>query len=114
MVAVSVDGPEKSEALRIQLALPFPILCDTERRAIQAWGIYNPREGGGIAEPAVFLIDPGRVVRYAAVDGVAKRVPPAEIVGLLKNRAEARPLQRKVYIPLLRDWIRAIRNGFRR
>jgi peroxiredoxin len=31
VVAVSVDAPNKSEALRIDLSLPFPILCDTER-----------------------------------------------------------------------------------
>lgn len=30
--AVSADPPAKSEALRRELRLPFPILCDTERR----------------------------------------------------------------------------------
>jgi tyrosine-protein phosphatase SIW14 len=36
IVAVSVDPPARSEALRRELRLPFPILCD----------IYNPREIG--------------------------------------------------------------------
>jgi peroxiredoxin len=114
VAAVAVDAPEKSETLRTQLSLPFPILCDTERRVVREWDIYNSRERGGIAKPAVFLIDPARLVRYAAVDGVAKRVPAAEIVSLLQNAARPQPVRRKVYFPLWSDWTRAIRNGMRR
>jgi peroxiredoxin len=88
VVAVSVDAPDESEALRVHLSLPFPILCDTERRVVRDWGIYNSGEKGGIAKPAVFIIDPSHVVRYAAVDGVVRRVPAAEIVSLLQNAAE--------------------------
>jgi len=65
VVAVSVDPPEASEAVRRDLPLPFTILCDTERRVAQEWDVYNPRERGGIAKPALFIIDPGRTVRYA-------------------------------------------------
>ena len=88
-MAVSVDAPDKSEALRVHLSLPFPILCDTERRVVRDWGIYNSREKGGIAKPAVFIIDPSQVVRYAAVDTVVRRVPAAEIVSLLQNAARS-------------------------
>src|SRR5260370_67525 len=38
VVAVSVDAPDKSEALRVRLSLPFAILCDTERRVVREWG----------------------------------------------------------------------------
>ena len=113
VVAVSVDAPEASEALRAHLLLPFPILCDTERRVVKHWDIYNPREKGGIAKPAVFIIDQDRVVRYAAVDTVMKRVPAAEIVRLLQAAAEAPLVRRRVLIPLLSDWLSAIRNGIR-
>jgi peroxiredoxin len=109
-----VDAPEKSEALRIHLSLSFPILCDTERHVIREWGIYNSREKGGIAKPAVFIINPDRVVLYAAVDTVARRVPAAEIVSLLQNDAQAQPVRRRVYVPLLSEWIRAIRNNMQR
>ena len=74
VAAVPVDAAGASEALRVHLALPFPILCDTERRVVRDWGVYNSRERGGIAKPAVFLIDTGQVIRYAAVDTVVKRV----------------------------------------
>jgi peroxiredoxin len=102
LVAVSVDPPESSEALRTQLSLPFPILCDTERRVVRSWDIYNSRERGGIARPAVFVIDPNQVVRYASVDSVAARVPALEIV---------QPIRRRVHVPMWSEWIRAIRNN---
>jgi peroxiredoxin len=114
VVAVSVDTPEKSEALRVRLSLPFPILCDTERRVVKDWGIYNSEEKGGIAKPAVFIIEPNQLVRYAAVDTVARRVPAAEIVSLLQHVANAQSVRRRVYVPLLPEWIIAIRNSLRR
>ncbi len=114
VVAVSVDAPGKSEALRVDLSLPFPILCDTERRVVRDWGIYNSGEKGGIAKPAVFIIDPSLVIRYAAVDAVMRRVPAAEIVPLLRNAAEGQPVRRRVYIPLFSEWKSAIRNSIQR
>jgi len=111
---VSVDGPDESEALRAHLSLPFPILCDTERRVVREWGIYNSREKGGIAKPAVFILDPSQAVRFAAVDTVVKRVPAAEIVGLVQNSAKAQPVRRKLYVPRFSDWISAIRNLIQR
>ena len=117
VVAVSVDAPDKSEALRVHFSLPFPILCDTERRVVRDWGIYNSGEKGGIAKPAVFIIDASHVVRYAAVNAVnavVRRVPAVEIVSLLQNAADGQPVRRRVYIPLFSDWISAIRNLIQR
>ena len=110
VVAVSVDAPDKSEVLRHELRLPFPILCDMERRVIREWDIYNPRERGGIAKPAVFVVEPGRAVRCASVDAVATRVPASEVVRILQAVAEGQPVRRKVYVPRLADWFRAVRN----
>jgi peroxiredoxin len=110
VVAISVDAPDESEALRVHLSLPFPILCDTERRVVRDWGIYNSGEKGGIAKPAVFIIDSSHVVRYGAVDTVVRRVPAAEIVSLLQSAAEAQPVRRRVHIPRFSEWKSAIRN----
>jgi peroxiredoxin len=110
VAAVSVDAPGESEALRLQLSLPFPILCDTERRVVRDWDIYNAGEKGGIAKPAVFIIDTSRVVRFAAVDGVARRVPAVEIVSLLHNDVAGRTLRRRLHLPRFLDWKRAVRN----
>jgi peroxiredoxin len=112
VVAVSVDPPAKSEALRRELGLPFPILCDTEWRVIKDWGIYNPNDRGGIAKPAVFVIDRHRTVQYSKIDDAARRVPASEIVRILRGTGR-REAQRKVYIPRLIDFFRAIRNLLR-
>jgi peroxiredoxin len=85
-------------------------LCDTERRLIREWDIYNPREKGGIAKPALFVIDRDRIVRYTSVDAIASRVPAAEMVGVLQTTAQMEPVQRKVYIPALAHCFRAIRK----
>jgi len=111
VVGLSVDAPDKSEALRVHPSLPFSIFCDTERRVVRDWGIYDSREKGGIAKPAVFIIDPSHVVLYAAVDAVVRRVPAAEIVPLLQDAAKAQPVRRRVHVPQFSEWISAIRNS---
>lgn len=113
IVAASVDPPERSEALRSELRLPFAILCDTERRVIKDWDIYNPREHGGIAKPAVFVIGSNGVVRYSKVDSVAKRIPPAEIIRILKSSEGLRP-RSKIYIPNIGEFYSAIQRLLRR
>ena len=112
VVAVSIDPLAKSEALRRELRLPFPILCDIERRVVKDWGIYNPKERGGIAKPAVFVIDRDQTVQYSKIDDVATRVPASEIVRILRGTGR-REAQRKLYIPRLSDFVRAIRNMLR-
>lgn len=112
LVAVSVDPPAKSEEVRRQLHLPFAILSDQNKRVIQDWDIYYPRERGGIAKPSVFIIDRNRTVLFASVDRTNSRVPTADIVRILQTR-EAAPAPRKAYFPRLTDFVRAIRNGIR-
>lgn len=114
VAAVSVDAPEESETLRREMQLPFPILCDTERRVIREWDVYNPRKRGSIAKPSVFVIDADRKVRYAALDGVATRRLPAEILRVLQKNPGGQPIQSKVYLPRPADWLRALRNNLRR
>lgn len=113
LAAISVDSPEESEALRRQLRLPFTILCDTERRIVQDWDVYNPREKGGIAKPAVFIIGRDLTVHYASLDTVSMRVPASEIVRILQSTGAARPARRKLYIPTPAGILRAIGNLLR-
>jgi len=113
VVAVSVDSPQKSEVVRRQLQLPFAILCDTERKVVRDWDIFNQREKGGIAKPAVFIIDRGRIVRFVSIDTVASRVPATDILGLLQSGAVSVAGRRAFYFPRISDFARAIRNGIR-
>lgn len=114
VVVVSVDSPNKSAALRHNLRLPFAILSDTDKQVIKDWGIYNPREKGGIAVPSVFILDRDRTVLYASVDSTFARIPTADIVRILQSPGEVPPAARKRYFPRLVDIIRAVRNSFRR
>ena len=114
LAALSVDARKQSETLRRELELPFPILCDTERRVIREWDVYSPLERNGIAKPSVFVIEADRKVRYAAVDGVATRRPPAEILRVLQKNPRTQPIRSKIYVPRPADWFRAIRNNFPR
>ena len=113
VVAVSVDASEKSEVVRRELHLPFPILSDSQRRVVRAWDIYNPREKGGIAKPAVFILAPDRTVRFASVDEVTFRVPAAEILRRLSEEAPGTDAARKRIIPAPATFFRAIRNALR-
>lgn len=113
LAALSVDGPEKSQAVCEQLGLSFSILCDTERTVVRQWGVYNAREKGGIAKPAVFILDSGRVVRYVSVDEVASRVPASEIVRVLAEGNRISPMTRRALIPRAGNFFGAIRNSIR-
>jgi peroxiredoxin len=113
LAAISVDPPEASEALRRQLCLPFTILCDTERRIVQDWDVYNPREKGGIAKPAVFIIGSDLTVHYVSLDTLSMRVPASEILRILRSTGPVRPVRRRLYIPTLAGILRAIRNLLR-
>jgi peroxiredoxin len=113
MVAVSVDAPEKSESVRRELRLPFPILSDSQRRVVREWDVYNPQEKGGIAKPAVFILAPDRTVRFASVDEVASRVPAAEILRRVSEQGPGTGADRKIRIPGPALFFRAVRNALR-
>lgn len=111
LAGVSVDSPEKSQAVRDEFHLSFPILCDTGRRVVREWSIYNAREKGGIAKPAAFIIDPGRIVRFVSVDEVSSRIPASEIALLLSARDGAPTPERRKLIPRPGNFFRAVRNS---
>jgi peroxiredoxin len=113
VVALSVDRAERSEALRTQLKLEFPILCDTERTVVRAWDLYNPREMGGIAVPAVFVIGSDRRVEYRSIDETAKRVSTDGVLDYLRGAATA-PTDRVKVRARLSDFARALGNAIRR
>ncbi len=113
VVAISVDAPDKSESVRRDLNLPFPILSDSQRHVVREWDIYNPREKGGIAKPAVFILAPDRTVRFASVDQVASRVPASEILRQISQQLPNSTAARKTLIAGPVTFLRAIRNALR-
>jgi peroxiredoxin len=114
VVALSVDAPSRSEALRAELDLAFPLLCDPSRAVVRAWDLYNPREMGGIAVPAVFVIGPDMRVRYRSIDATRDRVATDDVLRFLRGEARAESIGRERVRAGLRDFARALANAIRR
>lgn len=124
LVAISVDDASRSEPVRNEIGIRFPLLCDTRREVVTAWGLLNTRENGGIAFPASFVIDRDRVVRFRAIEDVASRVSVDQLLGLareLGKEADAaattttQPRKRGVWpgAMFVRATMNAIRRGVR-
>jgi peroxiredoxin len=79
LAAISVDDPARADAMRRDLKLPFPLLCDPQREAIRAWDLVNTAEGD-IAFPAAFVIDREMRVRYRALESTTARVRVADVI----------------------------------
>lgn len=79
LAAISVDDPSRADAMRADLRLPFPVLCDTKRAVIRAWDLVNAAEGD-IAYPAAVVIDRERRVRYRALESTTARASVVEVI----------------------------------
>lgn len=75
LVGISVDSLWCHAAFAEDRGFDFPLLADFEPKGevARAYGVY--REDDGIAERAVFVVDPRGVVRWREI------VPPDEIPG---------------------------------
>jgi glutaredoxin-dependent peroxiredoxin len=72
VLGLCVESDRAHTAFANQLGLPFPLLSDFNRQAIEQFGIaYTPEEpfGGfwGMSRRSVFVLDRDGVVRYAWV-----------------------------------------------
>jgi len=115
VAALSVDEPERAEAMRAQLKLPFPVLSDQKREVITAWGLLNAKEKGGIAYPAVFILDGERTVRYRSLDRTAARVSTEAVLTFLRDGmtgSTEQPKQQRIR-PGLRTFATAILSALR-
>jgi peroxiredoxin len=116
VAAVSVDDPTRAEPMRAQLELTFPVLCDTQRQVITDWGLLNQGEKGGIAYPAIFVLDKARVVRYRSLDRTASRVGTTAVreflTGGMSGSAET-PKRRAIW-PGFSALLQAVKNGVSR
>ncbi len=109
VAALTVDEPERAEAVRQRYALPFPVLCDTERKVVQAWDLYNREEKGGIARTAIFVLDRERRVQFCSADGTVSRVRAQDMLEFLRSGRpdrEGPPPQRRTIFPTLGEMVR--------
>ena len=117
--ALAVDPPDRSEAVRLRYGLQFPILCDTERRVVREWNLFNPEERGGIAVPAIFLLGPGLRVLCAIQGTVVSRVQASDMLSFVRDcrvasdRPAREPPRNRIVFPRLRDWAIALSDVFK-
>lgn len=62
IVAVSVDTPEKRDALIAKLELTYQLVSDVKRESIQAWGVHD--EENDIAWPSLFIVGPNGQIAW--------------------------------------------------
>ncbi len=120
LVAISVDDAARAEPVRQELGIKFPLLCDTQREVVKAYGLLNSGEKGGIAFPASFVIDRERVVRFRALEDVASRVNVEQLLDLVRElgrgaEPQTKPRKRGVFpgLMFLRATMNALRHGVR-
>jgi peroxiredoxin len=89
VVAVSVDTIDKNRELAEGLGLDYPVLSDSDRTAIAAWGVVHAGGGLGgtdIARPATFLVEPDGTVSWRSLtDNWRVRVRPAHVLEALAS-----------------------------
>jgi len=86
---VSVDTVEDNSRLAEGLGIEFPLLSDSGREAIRAWGLVHagadPR-GDAIARPGVFLIEPDGTVSWRSIpDDWRVRLRPEQVLTVLRS-----------------------------
>lgn len=87
------------------MMLPFDLLCDVDKKVIQLYDLVNPFEHGGIAKPAIFIMNPGGRICYRSLDGTAHRVDLTHVLNFLKahhenpDLANTEPVDKKWIIP---------------
>jgi peroxiredoxin len=120
LVAISVDDAARAETVRQEFGLKFPLLCDTRREVVKAYGLLNSGEKGGIAFPASFVIDRKRVVRFRALEAVASRVSVEQLLKFVRElgrgaEPQTKPRNSGVFPGLMffRATMNALRHGVR-
>ena len=120
LVAISVDDAARTETVRQELGIKFPLLCDTSREVVKKYGLLNRGEKGGIAFPASFVIDRDRIMRFRALEDVASRVTVDQLLELVRElgrgaEPKTKPRNSGVFpgLMFLRATMNAMRYGVR-
>jgi len=107
-IALSVDKQKYSQQLKEELGLTFQILGDTRREVVKAWDRYNKFELGGIARPALFVIDTDRTIRFRSDGTTSSRFGVDDLLDFLRSGKTIAdfgvPFRRQVIPRLSQTW----------
>jgi peroxiredoxin len=79
ILAISVEEPDIGRYLSQLLQLQYPVLSDTDHRAVDLYGVYNLL-GDSLATPSVFVIDREGVIRWEYVGTSSTDRPSNEMI----------------------------------
>ena len=79
LIAISSDDEGDTQKTVQGSGLEFPVLADNDRETIKAYNVLDPGNDR-IARPASYLLRKDGTVAWKSIDGVAVRVPTAQIL----------------------------------
>lgn len=84
LLGVSADSERKQSNFRKKFSFPFPLLADTEKEVINAFGVWGPKKFMGRTYNGIhrktFLIDENGIV-FRVIDKVKTKNHAAQILG---------------------------------
>ena len=79
LIAISSDSEGDTKQTVQNHGLKFPVLSDKDREVINTYNVIDTGNDR-IARPAVYIIQQDGTIVWKSLDGVAVRVPTAEIL----------------------------------
>jgi len=79
LLAISSDDEGDTKKTAQGSGLEFPVLSDKDRAVISAYNVLDPGNNR-IARPASYVLRKDGTVAWKSIDGVAVRVPTAQIL----------------------------------
>lgn len=113
IVALSVDTPERAARLRADLALPFRLLCDPEKKVITEWDLLDPSKGG-VARSATFGMDRHRTVVFRSLDATMMRATGEQALKAVLDPPKEPRLEKRSWVwPSAGQLLRSVYYMFR-
>ncbi len=110
-MAISSDEPRTSALLVGEHFLPYPLLSDPTRETIEAYGVLNPAERGGVAIPAIFAVAQSGVIKLKSIDTMVDQLSPRQLPAALSAQGDHAD-RRRIWFPRLisvaRRWLRLL------
>ncbi len=113
VVAISAAEPPLLSFFRRERGIPFPLLADPDQRAIEAWGLLDTADRGGVAHPATFVLDGNGIVRQRNLDALAQRTSAEAMQRFVRRGGAARLSAMKGFGARLRQLGQAIHHPFK-
>lgn len=79
LIAISSDDEGDTKRTVQGSKLEFPVLADEDREIIKAYNVLDPGNNR-IARPASYVLRKDGTIAWKSIDGVAVRVPTAQIL----------------------------------